>query len=160
MCMPVCFQRNLTTVAKARPAQMIFITTSTIIRAIIRDAMISLAHAPICDADLTSTSILRWSIAIPLALQDQEKFFSSWSHRAYYFPVSWSLLDWLHSHSLQTIVQEHSGLVFWYAMHEYNKTFYCRIKKLRALSIVIINTDAYKWYIQHYLALYSSILWQ
>ena len=27
-CMPVCFQRNLVTFAKARPAQMIFITTS------------------------------------------------------------------------------------------------------------------------------------
>ena len=29
--MPVCFQRNLMTFAKARPAQMIFITTSKII---------------------------------------------------------------------------------------------------------------------------------
>ena len=27
-CMPVCFQRNIVTFAKARPAQMIFITTS------------------------------------------------------------------------------------------------------------------------------------
>ena len=27
-CVPVCFQRNLVTFAKARPAQMIFITTS------------------------------------------------------------------------------------------------------------------------------------
>ena len=26
-CMPLCFQRNLVTFAKARPAQMIFITT-------------------------------------------------------------------------------------------------------------------------------------
>ena len=29
-CMPVCFHRNLMTFAKARPAQMIFITTSNI----------------------------------------------------------------------------------------------------------------------------------
>ena len=29
-CMPVCFQRNLVTLAKARPAQMIFITTSNV----------------------------------------------------------------------------------------------------------------------------------
>ena len=30
-CMPVCFQRNLVTFAKARPAQIIFITTSCMI---------------------------------------------------------------------------------------------------------------------------------
>ena len=30
MCMPVCFQRNLMTLAKVRPAQMIFITTRII----------------------------------------------------------------------------------------------------------------------------------
>ena len=30
-CMPMCFQRNLVTFAKARPAQMIFSSTSNII---------------------------------------------------------------------------------------------------------------------------------
>ena len=49
----------------------------------------SFAHALIYDAETQSTtSPDPWSIANPLALQDQEESFSSWFHRAYFSPAS------------------------------------------------------------------------
>ena len=44
-CMPVCFQRNLVTFAKARTAQMIFITTSRSPEIRVHDKMHAHAHA-------------------------------------------------------------------------------------------------------------------